>query len=616
MIVGATGVVFGDIGTSPLYAMKESLGEHGVAPEPANVLGVASLIVWALILVVAVKYLTFIMRADNHGEGGVLALLALLPEALRTTSRGRVALPAVLILVGAALLYGDGALTPAISVLSAAEGLSFVSPSLHVLVVPLTCVVLISLFAVQSRGTARLGSVFGPITIGWFVLIGVLGLIELVKEPGVLRALLPTYAVETLFTNGIRGFLLLGSIILAVTGAEALYADMGHFGAGPIRISWFSIVMPALVLAYLGQAAVVLNEPEAVENPLYSLAPNQPVALVLFVFATLATIIASQALITGVFSLTRQAVQLGYFPRVTIRHTSGQSHGQIYIPVMNWLLLVACLVLVLAFRSSSGLAAAYGIAVSGTMAVTSIAFYLVVTRRWNWPKPRALLLVGGFLIVDLSFFTATLPKFLLGGYLPIIAGLFVLTVMVVWNFGQTMLRNQQVASLPTWDKVMDLLESGAVERTSGSAVFMASNDTEVPQSLANHLSLIHTLPRYVRVVTVQTTGVPTVAEEDRFVVTRMANGIDHVLIRCGFMESPDIPQLMWDVEAAFPELPEIPTTTVYFLSDRKFTASDEGEMRALGESLYSVLHRNAASPTAYFGLPSERVVTLGTQVDL
>ncbi len=616
LVVGATGVVFGDIGTSPLYAMKESLGQHGVPPVEANVLGVASLIFWALILVVAVKYLTFIMKADNNGEGGVLALLALLPETLRRTTRGRVALPALLVLVGAALLYGDGALTPAISVLSAAEGLTFLSPSLEGAVVPLTCVILIALFAVQSRGTQRLGRVFGPITIGWFLLIGVLGLIEVVKEPGVLRALSPTHAIQTLSGNGITGFLLLGSIILAVTGAEALYADMGHFGAGPIRVSWYAIVLPALVLSYLGQAGMVLSNPAAAVNPLYSLAPNQTVTFVLFVFATLATIIASQALISGVFSLTRQAVQLGYFPRVTITHTSGHSHGQIYIPVMNWLLLAACLVLVLVFRSSTGLAAAYGIAVSGTMTVTSIAFYLVVTRRWNWPKIKAVPIVGAFLIMDLAFFSATLPKFLLGGYIPIVSGLAMLTVMVVWNFGQTMLSVQQLSALPSWDRVVEIIDAKRVERTPGSAVFLASNAQEVPQSLANHLSLLHSLPELVRVVTIQTVGIPTVAESDRFVVSPMADDIDRVVIRCGFMETPDLPQLMWDVEAAFPQLPVIPSTTVYFLSDRTFIAGDSGEMRRLTETIYSILHRNAASPTAYFNLPTERVVTLGTLVDL
>jgi KUP system potassium uptake protein len=616
LVVGATGVVFGDIGTSPLYAMKECWGEHGVPPNADNVLGVASLIFWALTLVVAVKYLSFIMRADNHGEGGVLALLALLPNTLRRTAQGRVALPAVLVLIGAALLYGDGALTPAISVLSAAEGLTFLSPSWEVAIVPLTCVILIGLFVAQSRGTQRLGAVFGPIMICWFALIGVLGLIEIVKEPGVLRAISPTYAFGGLTSNGVHGFLLLGSVILAVTGAEALYADMGHFGAGPIRLSWFAIAMPALVLAYLGQAAMVITQPEAAANPLYSLAPNRAMTLVLFVFATMATVIASQSLISGVFSLTRQAVQLGYFPRVTIRHTSGQSEGQIYIPSMNYLLMVACLLLVLVFRTSSGLAAAYGIAVSGTMSVTSVAFYLVATRRWGWPRSRAGLLVGAFLVVDLSFFLASLPKFLAGGYLPIIAGLAILTVMIVWNYGQNVLSTQQIRNLPNWEQVLERIESGEVSRTPGSAVFLASNSQDVPQALASHVHLLHSLPENVRVVTIQTQGTPTVEDADRFVVKSLGNSVDHVLVRCGFMETPDLPGLMWDVEGVNPQLPVLPTNTVYVLSDRKFMATNAGEMRKISEALYSLLHRNAASPTAYFGLPSNRVVTLGTQVDL
>ena len=416
--MGATGVVFGDIGTSPLYAMKESLAVGGLTRDADTVLGIASLIFWALTLVVTIKYLTFIMRADNHGEGGILALLALLPDFLRRSASGKATVPAVLILVGAGLLYGDGALTPAISVLSAVEGIGVLNPNLETAAVPITCVILLGLFLVQSRGTALLGRVFGPVMICWFVLIGGLGLVEVLKEPSVFKALLPTYAFQTLTGNGIHGFLLLGSIILAVTGAEALYADMGHFGSRPIRMAWLALVKPALVLAYLGQAAMVINNPEAAENPLYSLAPNRTWALVMLGLATLATIIASQALITGVYSLTRQAVQLGYFPRVRISHTSGQAEGQIYIPAINWMLMVACIALVLLFQTSANLASAYGVAVSGTMAITSVAFYGVATHAWGWTRLRAGTLVGGFLLVDLSFLAATLPKFMQGGYVP------------------------------------------------------------------------------------------------------------------------------------------------------------------------------------------------------
>jgi KUP system potassium uptake protein len=431
LVVGATGVVFGDIGTSPLYAMKESLAVEGLTRDADTVLGIASLVFWALTLVVTIKYLTFIMRADNHGEGGILALLALLPDFLRRSASGKATLPAVLILVGAGLLYGDGALTPAISVLSAVEGIGVLSPNLEAAAVPITCVILLGLFLVQSRGTAVLGRVFGPVMICWFTLIGGLGLVEVLKEPTVVRALLPTYAVHTLTGNGIHGFLLLGSIILAVTGAEALYADMGHFGSRPIRMAWLSLVKPALVLAYLGQAAMVINNPEAAANPLYSLAPNRSWGLLMLALATLATIIASQALITGVYSLTRQAVQLGYFPRVRISHTSGQAEGQIYIPAINWMLMVACIALVLLFQSSANLASAYGVAVSGTMAITSVAFYGVAVHSWGWSRRRAGTLVGAFLLVDLSFLAATLPKFMQCGYVPIGIGLVVVVVMFI-----------------------------------------------------------------------------------------------------------------------------------------------------------------------------------------
>lgn len=626
LVLGATGVVFGDIGTSPLYSMRECLNARGLADTQATVLGVASLIFWALTLVVTVKYLSVVMRADNHGEGGILALLALLPDFLKKRPSGRAALPAVLILVGAGLLYGDGALTPAISVLSAVEGLTTLNSSFKAFVVPLTCVILLGLFLVQSRGTQRLGTVFGPVMLCWFGLIGGLGLIEVVREPGVLRALLPTYAWATLTGNGVHGFLLLGSVILAVTGAEALYADMGHFGRQPIRISWLSIVKPALVLAYLGQAAKVMEDPQAAESPLYSLAPNHTWVLIMFALATLATIIASQALITGVFSLTRQAAQLGYFPRVTIRHTSGQAEGQIYLPGLNWMLMVACLVLVVGFGSSAKLAAAYGVAVSGTMTITSIAFYLVATHTWHWPRSRAIGLTAVFLTIDLSFLFATLPKFLLGGYVPVLIGGAVVAVMFIWHFGHNLLTSHVGASLLTWDQVHRGIANGSITRTPGTAVFLASNPIDVPQGLSSHIQLLHTLPETVRVVSVVTASVPAVAEPDRFILVPRGDGIDQVVVRSGFMETPFVPLLMdilavrgdpdyWD-GPPLPSMPVLPDDTIYVLSNRTFQATDRGSMSALTERIYAWLHRNAASPTAYFGLPTERVVTLGTLVDL
>lgn len=626
LVIGATGVVFGDIGTSPLYAMRECLNAPGLPDSQDTVLGVASLIFWALTLVVTIKYLMVIMRADNHGEGGILALLALLPDFLRRSASGKATLPALLILVGAGLLYGDGALTPAISVLSAVEGLNTISPAFESMVVPLTCLILLGLFLVQSRGTQKLGMLFGPVMICWFTLIGGLGLIELVKEPGALRALLPTYALHTLTSNGIHGFLLLGSVILAVTGAEALYADMGHFGRGPIRLSWLSLVKPALVLAYLGQAAKVLQDPAAAENPLYALAPNRSWTLLMFALATAATIIASQALITGVFSLTRQAVQLGYFPRVTIRHTSGQAEGQIYLPALNYMLMAACLTLVVVFGSSARLASAYGVAVSGTMAITSVAFYLVATHAWGWSRIRAGALTAVFLLIDLSFLAATLPKFLEGGYVPIGIGAVVVLVMFVWHFGHNLLNSHVGTKLITWDQVHRGIGDGTIVRTPGTAVFLASNPIDVPQSMSSHIKLLHTLPESVRVVTIWTENVPVVVEPDRFVMVERGDGIDQVVVRSGFMETPFVPLLMdllavrgdddyWE-GPPLESLPVLPDDAIYFLSDRTFQATGKGNMGVYAERMYAWLHRNAASPTAYFSLPTDRVVTLGTLIDL
>jgi KUP system potassium uptake protein len=631
LVVGATGVVFGDIGTSPLYSMRETLATPGIPQDVASILGVASLIFWALTLVVSVKYLVFIMRADNHGEGGILALLALLPRSLKRTGSGRASGIAVLILVGAGLLYGDGALTPAISVLSAVEGLEVVNPGLADLVVPITCVILTGLFLVQSRGTHRLGALFGPVMVGWFGLIGMLGLIEVAREPRVIEALLPTYAFQTLTGNGVHGFLMLGSVILAVTGAEALYADMGHFGRRPIRMAWVRIVMPALVVSYLGQAAKVITDPAARSNPLYALAPNHFWVMALIAFATLATIIASQALITGVFSLTRQATQLGYFPRVTIRHTSGHAEGQIYVPALNYMLMAACLGLVILFRSSERLAGAYGVAVAGTMVITSIAFYFVANRTWGWSSLRAGALTAAFLVVDLSFLIATLPKFLDGGYVPIAIGAVVVFVMFVWHFGHNLVMGHAGVSVLKWHEVHRMLAQGEVTRTEGTAVYLASNPIDVPQSLSNHMKMLHSLPTTVRVVTIVTEPVPVVTEPDRFVVVPRGDGIDQVVVRSGFMETPFVPLLMdilavrsdpdyWDgppiPELPFDSLPVLPDDAIYVLSDRAFAATGSGQMSALTERIYAVLHRNAASPTAYFGLPTERVVTLSTLVDL
>jgi len=422
LALAALGVVFGDIGTSPLYALKECVSkEHGVVPTQENVLGLLSLIFWALMMVVTVKYLTFIMRADNQGEGGILALLALVPDKLRGKGT-RVGWIAVLVVFGAALLYGDGIITPAISVLSAIEGLEVATDKLKPVVVPITCVILVGLFAVQKRGTAGIGRVFGPIMVVWFLSIAALGIGFIIKNPDVLQALWPGHAVTFFAAHGAHGIIVLGAVVLAITGGEALYADMGHFGRGPIRVAWYGLVLPSLVLNYFGQGALLLEDPRAAESPFFALVPHGALTYALVLLAAVATVIASQALISGAFSLTHQAVQLGFLPRVTIVHTSSETEGQIYIPEINWGLAAACLSLVLTFRESSKLAAAYGIAVTGTMAITSIVYFVVLRQTWRWPLWKALPLLVLFLAWDLPFFASNLLKFLEGGWVPMLVG--------------------------------------------------------------------------------------------------------------------------------------------------------------------------------------------------
>ncbi|MBL8741192.1 MAG: KUP/HAK/KT family potassium transporter, partial [Myxococcales bacterium] len=501
--LAALGVVYGDIGTSPLYALKECVhGPHAVAVTQANVLGLLSLMVWSVVLVVSVKYLTFIMRADNQGEGGIMALLALIPErASKHKKLGRLSLLTGLILFGAALLYGDGIITPAISVLSAVEGLEVATTSLRSAVIPLTVAILVGIFAIQKHGTAHIGRLFGPIMVLWFVALGVLGVRAIVAHPDVLKALSPHYAVSFFAANGFHGFAILGSVVLCVTGGEALYADMGHFGPRPIRIAWYGMVLPALILNYFGQGALLIAAPEAAratiaQNPFYALAPTPGFIYPMVALATAATIIASQALISGAFSLTRQAVQLGYLPRVTVKHTSSETEGQIYIPSVSWALAVGCVGLVLAFKASSNLAAAYGIAVTGTMAITSIAFYVVARERWHWSRLKAGLLVGLFLIVDLGFFGANALKLIDGGFVPIVIAVAIFFSMRVWKRGRALLGQYFTkAATPLASFLADLgdgkLESSdgrlPIVRTPGVAVFLTSSATGTPPLLMHHV---------------------------------------------------------------------------------------------------------------------------------
>ncbi len=608
LALAATGVVFGDIGTSPLYALKQTLAVSGSSREA--VLGVVSLIFWALILVVSVKYLRFVMRADNHGEGGILALLALLPERVRLATGGRRLALLILILIGTALLFGDGALTPAISVLSATEGLALVNPNLEHWAVPLTVVILAALFAVQSRGTHQIGRVFGPVMVLWFVVIAGLGIWHIIGNPSVIAALSPTYGIAYLVANPGLGFAIGAVVILAVTGAEALYADMGHFGIRPIRLAWAFLIAPSLVLCYLGQAAVVIKDPSAAADPFFSLAPNPTSALFLVILSTAATVIASQALITGVFSLSRQAVQLGLLPRLTIRHTSSDHEGQIYVPIANWLLGVASIALVVAFGSSTSLASAYVLAIAGTMTVTTIAFHRVARDVWGWSALQAGLLTTAFLILDMAFLMSTITKIFDGGWVPVLLAGLALIIMLVWRSGQRILADHVAHNALSWSALTESLSSGTIARTPGEGVVLASHPDQVPQALAASIRLVRAVPERLIIITIRTLPVPTVAGDARLTVTTPSNGIRQVVADIGFTETPSVPELL----ATLPEAASLDRT--YYLSDRAFHATPAGEMGRVRESIFAFLHRNAARPAQFFGIPDGQIVTLSTHMDL
>jgi KUP system potassium uptake protein len=612
LAVGALGVVFGDIGTSPLYTLQVGIApEPGASPAVGDVLGVCSLIVWALFLVVTVKYMLFIMRADNHGEGGILALLALVPPDKERRSGTRIGWVALLVIAGAALLYGDGIITPAISVLSALEGVELAAPGFKAAVVPLTCVVIVALFSVQWRGTGGIGKVFGPVMVAWFLVIAGLGAWHVAHNPSVLVALSPTWAAQYFVSHGLRGLPILGIVVLAITGGEALYADMGHFGAPPIRISWLFVVLPALVLCYLGQGALVLRDPSAVANPFFAMVPTGAATYGLVAISTAATIIASQSLISGVFSLTHQAVQLGFFPRVTIAHTAREAEGQIYVPEMNWGLCILSTTLVLWKQESGKLAAAYGIAVSGTMAITSIVFFVVTRRTWKWPVWKALPVLLLFLSFDIPFFGANLLKFFEGGWIPIAVGVGMLLVMVDWKYGRAVLAEHLVSMSPKLVDFVNNLEKYHATRVPGVAVIMSSNPEGTPPVLVTHARRIHALCEKLVLLTVEVEHVPFVDESTRVEVKELGKGLWRVIIRAGFMESPRVPEILGRSGLPF-EL----TDATYYLGRETFLAGKGGKMGVLTEGLFSFLSRNSKSATDYFSIPHEQVVELGMQIDL
>jgi len=617
LLIGALGVVFGDIGTSPLYAIKECFSpesKHHVVANPTNILGILSLVFWALMISVTVKYLTFIMKADNEGSGGILALLALVPQRKDAKPGVSAGGPIVLLaLFGSALLYGDGIITPAISVLSAMEGLEVATTSLKPAILPITIAILLGLFLMQKRGTAGVGAVFGPMTFVWFVMIGVLGGRYVISNPSVLAAINPMYAVQFFAANKGHGVLLLGSVVLCITGGEALYADMSHFGLGPIRADWYAVVLPSLLLNYFGQGALLLQHPELATNPFYSLVPSwfmYPAVVV----STGAAIVASQALISGAFSLTQQAVQLGYFPRVTIVHTSKETEGQIYIPEINNALLVACIWLVLSFKTSTALAATYGIAVTITMAITSVVYFVVATQRWGWPVWKALPPVTLFLAVDIAFFAGNVPKVVHGGWFPLLIAGIVFTAMTTWKSGRKILGEAFTADILPLQDFLDDVRNTAPHRVRGTAVFMSSNPQGTPPVLLHHFKHNQVLHEQVVLLSVTSEHVPEIPPDKRLTVEDEGQGFYRVSVRYGFMQTPNVPNALLACKEH--GLAIDPRSTSYYLGRETLLTSGKGKMMRWRKTLFAFISRNARPATSYFGLPPGRVVELGMQIDL
>ena len=610
LTLGAIGVVYGDIGTSPLYAMREfiaaAVGAGNAANEPA-VLGILSLIVWALILVVTVKYVLILLRADNRGEGGTLALMALARHAVVRGSSAVILLG----IISAALFYGDAVLTPALSVLSAVEGLKIVTPAFEPYVVPITVVILVALFAVQSRGTASVAALFGPITLVWFIALGIAGLWHVSQNPGVLRAFDPSYGVGFLLSNRVIGLVTLGAVFLVVTGAEALYADLGHFGRGPIRFAWLFVALPALTINYFGQGALLLSNPKAIENPFFLLYPDWAL-LPMVLLATAATVIASQAVITGAYSLTRQAIQLGLLPRLEIRHTSAAQAGQIYMPRVNWLLLAGVLLLVLLFRSSSALASAYGIAVTGTMVVTAMLAYVVINKVWGWRVWAAALLIGPFLLIDLTFLGANMLKVHDGGWVPLALGGVIMVLMYTWRRGSRILFDKTRKSEVPLNSLVGSLEKKPPLRVPGTAVFLTGDPDFAPTALMHSLKHYKVLHEKNVILTVETVATPRVDPADSVHIEPIGDTFTRVVLRFGFMETPNVPkalavarQLGWRFDIM---------STSFFLSRRTLRPAARSGMPRWQDRLFIVIARGANDATDYFQIPTDRVVEVGTQV--
>jgi KUP system potassium uptake protein len=613
LIVGAIGVVYGDIGTSPLYMLRTAFtGEHGLALTPANVYGVLSVVFWSLVVVVTLKYIMLIMRADNNGEGGILALTALVSRGLARSERRRWWLVGLGIF-GAAMFYGDGMITPAISVLSAVEGLEIITPALHPFVVPVTLAIIVVLFGIQKHGTASVGMFFGPVMCIYFVTIALLGLVQILRQPGILAALDPTYGIMFFAGSPVAAFLSLGAVVLAVTGTEALYADMGHFGRSPIRRAWLLFVMPALVINYFGQGALILAEPAAIKNPFYLLAPSWAL-IPLVVLATCATVIASQAVISGTFSLSRAAIQMGYCPRLQIEHTSERQIGQIYVPFINWSLFIAVVLLVVAFRKSDHLAAAYGIAVTLAMLIDSLLIVSVMTRLWNWPLWAALGIAVPLTLIDVAFLTSNSLKIPDGGWFPLAIGAVVFTLLTTWKRGRALLMDKLSQDALPLDVFIQSIEVAPPTRVEGTAVFMTSTPDRVPHALLHNLKHNKVLHERVIFLTVVMRDIPYVEPAARMEIKSLGCDFFQFLAYYGFKEDPDVPELLEQSGRrgfAFDMM-----ETSFFVSRETLIPTVSPGMALWRERLFASMSKNAVKASEFFQIPTNRVVELGTQVEL
>jgi KUP system potassium uptake protein len=611
--LAALGVVFGDIGTSPLYAIRECFhGEYGIAVSPANVLGVLSLMFWSLLIIVTFKYLVIFLRADNQGEGGVMALTALIKSDLGAVKYSRLTLVSIG-LFAACLLYGDGMITPAISVLSAVEGIRIITPLFKPYVVATTVIILGGLFMIQRRGTARVGSLFGPVILVWFIVLAALGSIQVVHTPQVLAAILPWYGVNFFLINKFHGFIVLGAVFLVATGAEALYADMGHFGKRPIRLTWIVLVFPALLLNYFGQGALLLTRPEEAHHPFYALVPSWAM-IPMVVLATLATIIASQAVITGSFSLTRQAIQLGYLPRLRVTHTSATHMGQIYVGPVNWLLMICTIGLVLGFQSSSKLAAAYGVAVTSTMLVTTTLFYVVARRRWGWSQLTAGTLAGIFFLVDIPFFSANTSKILHGAWFPLVIGALFFAVMLTWEQGRRILAAQIQTLTPSFDAFKKSLDENPPQRVNGQAIFLTGSPGVVPSALVQNLKHNKIIHSDVAILHFKTENVPRVPNFDKVKSEKLGGGFFQIIAHHGFMEEPKIGMILALAHEQGLNLKLEEAS--YYLGREKLSISSDPAMSRWRSNLFIFLSRNSMDAASFFGIPPDQIIEVGAQLQL